>query len=296
MTAEEYAALQAAIVAAMISQLMQLASILQLPTPLTIYDWSQFLDLLFPIVDSAHVQSAALGRQFYDDQRAENFPNEPRHDQLLESYDRDWFEEALTPELEQFLSEGLSDDVLTRLALRASKEVENAGRRQVMHAVQSDSPKIVQGWARVATGRETCEFCLTMISRGPVYTSAVGAGLDLADTPAQELWERGDQKAMQALMHRWHPGCDCLVVPVFDRRNWPGRDEYIKASEIWRVHSKLVDENPELQSPKNGNQHGTDFEWSRSEAVMASIRRALYNREIDMRDFGISTRSWRSAA
>lgn len=293
MTAEEYAALQAAIVAAMIQQLTQLISLLQLPPPFTVFDWSEFLDLLFPIVDSARVQSAALGRQFYDEQRELFHPELPRHDRPLEGYDFDWFEENMQPELESFLEEGFSEDVMTRLALRASKEVENGGRRQIMNAVDTD--KEVQGWARVATGKETCEFCLTMISRGPAYTSAEGAGLDASDTRAQDLWEAGDNEALDALMRRWHTGCDCKVVPVFDRRNWPGRDEYIKANEIWKTYSKLVADNPDMQSPNNGNQHGTDFEWSRSEAIMAAIRRALYAGDIDMRDFGISTRTWRNA-
>lgn len=294
MTAEEYAELQAAIIAGMLVEIQQLLSLLQFPPRPSIYDWSQLLDLLFPIVDSARVQSAALGRDFYDKQRELHFPDEPRHDRTLEVYDFDWFEEAMAPELDDFLKEGVSDAVSVRLALRASKEAETGGRRQIMHAVETD--EVVQGWARVATGKETCEFCLTMISRGPVYQSASGAGLDMSDASAVELWNRGDPAAFRELMKRWHTGCDCLVVPVFSRKSWPGRDEFLRAQQIWKDHSKLVAQNPELQQPRNGNQHGKAGEWSRSEAIMASIRRALYNHEIDMRDFGVSTRSWRKAA
>lgn len=296
MTPEEYAAAQAAIVAVLISQLQQLISLLPFPFPPTIYDWSQFLDLLFPYVDSARIQSASLGRDFYDSQREEHAPESPRHDQFLESYDKDWFKENMLPELESFLEEGFSDEVATRLALRAAKEVETGGRRQILNAVHSDRTGDVKGWARVATGRETCEFCLTMISRGPVYNSAEGAGLPLTDTPAIDLWRSGNAEAMHELMRKWHTGCDCLVVPVFNRQKWPGRDEYIAANAIWKDHSLKVADDPDLQQPKNGNQRGTDFEWTYNQAVMASIRRALYSGEIDMRDFGISTRSWRKAA
>lgn len=292
MTAEEYAALQAAIVASMLQQLTRLIGLLA--PPYTPYDWAPLLKLLFPIVDSARAQSAALGRQFYDEQRAQNAPG--RQDQFLEHYEESWFNEAMVPEFESFVEEGLTPEVVTRLALRASKEVESGGRRQIMRAVEDDDPDVVEGWARVATGKETCEFCLTMISRGPAYRSAKKAGVKLQDAPAEKLWRNGGPEAFRELMTKWHTGCDCLVVPVFDVENWPGMEEAEKALDVWNKYSKLVARNPELKNPQNGNQHQKNPEWTYNKAVMAAIRRALYNGDIDMRDFGISTRDWRSAA
>lgn len=292
MSPEEYAEAQAKIVAGMLEQLTRLIGLL-LP-PFTPSDWPLIIKLLFPIVDSARVQSAALGRAFYDAQREDHAPG--RHDQFLEHYEESWFNEAMVPEFESFVEEGLTPEVVTRLALRASKEVESGGRRQIMHAVENDDPEVVEGWARVATGKETCEFCLTMISRGPVYRSAKKAGVKLENAAAVKLWKNGGPEAFRELMTKWHTGCDCLVVPVFDVENWAGMEEAEKALNIWNKYTKLVVRDPKLQKPLNGNQHQKNPEWTRNKAIMAAIRRALYNGDIDMRDFGISTRDWRAAA
>ena len=63
-----------------------------------------------------------------------------------------------------------TEHAVTDLALQAVREVENAGRRQIIHAVQDEpADQILRGWARVATGKETCAWCLMLVSRGPVY-------------------------------------------------------------------------------------------------------------------------------
>jgi hypothetical protein len=292
-TVEDYAAAQAAISAALVANVLRIAGLFKAPK-LSPLDWRRLLKLLFPFVQEARERSAALGREFYDAQRELHFPDLPQHDSFLAEYKLDWFEEAMTPSRQAFLEPGASDNELSELALRAMKEVENGGRRQILKTVNED--KVVQGWARVATGRETCEFCLTMISRGPVYRSARGAGLRTNNTDAQKLWARGDDKAMNELMKRWHPGCDCKVVPVFDKTDWPGMEEADKALEVWKKYSKLVAKDPKLKKPQNGNQRGKSFKWTGNQAIMAAIRRGLYSGEIDIRDFGVSTRDWRSAA
>lgn len=286
MTAEEYAEAAAQITASLVSRLVRLLRIFRLPA-LTPAGWEDLLDLMFPTIDSHRTRSAELGRRFYDAQRQLHHPELPRHDTFLAEYRREWLSEAMTPERKAFSKPGASEDALSRVVLRAAKEVENGGRRTILRAVEED--RVVKGWARVATGRETCEFCLTLIGRGPVYLSAETAGLNADDTTAEELIHRGDKAAMDELMNRWHPGCDCKVVPVYDRANWPGRDEFKRAEAIWIKYSKMVDADPSLRKPQNGNQHGpNDEEWSRSEAVMAAIRRALYSGEIDMRDYAIA--------
>ncbi|MFD1047547.1 hypothetical protein ACFQ1S_19375, partial [Kibdelosporangium lantanae] len=58
------------------------------------------------------------------------------------------------------------------------------------------------------------------------------------DTTARDLIEAGDPKALDELMTRWHPGCDCKVVPVFNRAAWPGRDACLRARQIWAQHTK----------------------------------------------------------
>lgn len=92
--------------------------------------------------------------------------------------------------------------------------------------------KAVKGWARVATGERTCAWCLMLVSRGPVYKSTYDAGLDMEDYLAVQLYDNG-KKFKKSDMNQWHPGCDCKVVPVFDTRSWPGREEAEKALEMW---------------------------------------------------------------
>jgi hypothetical protein len=284
MDVEEYAALQAEITAALVTNMIRLVNLFRAPR-LSLLDWRRLLELLFPFVQEARRKSAELGRRFYDEQRELHHPDLPLNEVFLGEYEFEWFVEAMTPSRQRFLEPGATEEEVAEIVLRATKEVENGGRK-----------RIVQGWARVATGRETCEFCLTMISRGPVYRSARSAGLRASDADAQDLWDRGDEAAMDELMRRWHPGCDCKVVPVFDKQNWPGMEEADKALEVWKQYTKLVARDPKLRQPQNGNQNGTDFKWSRNEAIMAAIRRALYSGDIDIRDFGVSTRSWRDAA
>ena len=109
--------------------------------------------------------------------------------------------------------------------------------------------KIV-GWARVATGDETCGWCWMLVSRGPVYTDAASAGLDnpVDDIDALEVLGTTNgsqdlktlQVAARGHMTEWHPGCDCIAVPVFDRNNWVGRDTHRRALEDWKAASSAA--------------------------------------------------------
>lgn len=49
-----------------------------------------------------------------------------------------------------------------------------------------------KGYARIPSGRETCDWCLMLASRGVEYTSAAAAG---------------DGR-------KFHPVCDCQIVPI----------------------------------------------------------------------------------
>jgi len=239
MTAEEYVVAQAAISTELVRDVLPVVSQFQ-SAGLTPRIWYQLLQLLFPIVLRARKAAAELGRKFYDEQRALHHPNLPRHDVFLAEYRLEWFLEAMEPARVAFSKPGASDAAAERIALRAMKEVENGGRKTLLRPVEdeSDPDPVVKGWARVATGRETCGFCMMLVSRGPVYLSAKGAGLDLGDTAAQDLIASGDKEALDALMKRWHEGCDCKVVPVFDRARWPGRDAYLRARKIWNDTTK----------------------------------------------------------
>lgn len=135
-----------------------------------------------------------------------------------------------------------------KVALTAVREVEMAARRQIIGAVKNDpEPQILQGWARVATGRETCAWCLMLISRGAelnhkgnfAYAEAATAGLSLDDETAIDLFNEagGDlqkfREETEEYIEQWHVGCDCLVVPVFDIQNWVGREAALEAQQLW---------------------------------------------------------------
>lgn len=97
--------------------------------------------------------------------------------------------------------------------------------------------KLVRGWARVATGKETCGWCWMLVSRGPVYSSARAAGSHLDDRDALQTVGAGlfDPKEH---MNQWHEGCDCKIVPVFRLDKWEGRDRYLAAKDLWYSATK----------------------------------------------------------
>lgn len=164
----------------------------------------------------------------------------PRHNFNVNPYNPRIFTENMEPHRVEFSEANASDQALQRVVDRATKEVSMGGRRTMLGGVKTD-PKVV-GWARVAGGGESCGFCAMLISRGPVYTGARGfrragsmARDELDAISAWRAFERtGNDAEILALMNKWHPNCDCRVVPVFDRENWPGRDEYLRAEELWK--------------------------------------------------------------
>lgn len=197
-------------------------------------EWGELLQAMYVQVDDYRRRSAKLAREFYDTERQEHIGE--RQDIDLPTYRFEWFAEAMQPVRHRLSVENADESTVSDAALRAVKEAENGGRRTMMDAVRSEERSVQ--WARVATGRETCGFCMMLVSRGPDYTSARSAGLNTDDRTAMQLVGAGDHDAMSKLMVRWHPGCDCKLVPVFNRRSWPGRDAYLKAQRLWRMHTE----------------------------------------------------------
>ncbi len=254
-SAQQYSAQQALISAALLVLVAQFAKLFVNPL-LSATDWVGLLRLLYPEVAAAREKSAVLARTFYDTERALAHPDLPVLARELEPYKFEWFVQAMEPARSAMSAEQSRNAAIGQLASLAVREVENAGRRQIIKAVEEDKPledklaeqpeyevvrkggknKVVRvsnvkGWARVATGKETCAFCLALISLGPVYSSANKAGLKLPESEALQAITEG--RDVSEVMNQWHKGCDCKVVPVFDLKNWVGREASQKAYRLW---------------------------------------------------------------
>ncbi|AGT12527.1 capsid maturation protease [Mycobacterium phage Trouble] len=288
MNPEEYAAAQLLISAAVVRHVRNVAGFFAQPA-LTMFDWLRLLDLLFPEIQRRRTEASVLARRFYDSQRAQHHPDLPRNDRPLEGTTFEKFVENMDPARERMQQADTRGDALTHLTLRAVREVENAGRQQIIHAVENDpEPRVLRGWARVATGRETCAWCLMLISRGPTYVRAETAGLDLDTEHALELFENNDQETyfadISGEIKQWHPGCDCKVIPVFRNEDWFGKEAADRALDLWGEATKeaiaLEDEGLVHKSGKNKGQP-----FTRNELAINALRRRLERGEISAQQY-----------
>ncbi|AHN84427.1 capsid maturation protease [Mycobacterium phage NEHalo] len=288
MSPEEYAAAQLLISAAVVRHVRNVAGFFAQPA-LTMFDWLRLLDLLFPEIQRRRTEASVLARRFYDSQRAQHHPDLPRNDRPLEGTTFEKFVENMDPARERMQQSETRGDALTHLTLRAVREVENAGRQQIIHAVENDpEPRVLRGWARVATGRETCAWCLMLISRGPTYVRAETAGLDLDTEHALELFENKDLETyfadISGEIKQWHPGCDCKVIPVFRNEDWFGKEAADRALDLWGEATKeaiaLEDEGLVHKSGKNKGQP-----FTRNELAINALRRRLERGEISAQQY-----------
>jgi hypothetical protein len=313
---EQYATAQAVITAAVAAYVLSFASNFAAPA-LPLSRWIELLRLLYPEIARQREQSARLARSFYDSQRELFVPGLPTNAQDLEPYQFDWFVQAMEPVRQQMSVENSTQGAVASMSLRAVREVENAGRRQIIHAVENDTqlteyitapPKEreklrfpddvrnellailagetpgaetrtswggaqvasgprkpryetandVQGWARVATGDETCAWCLMLVSRGPIYMGADTAGLsqDVSETAYVRMYNKydletyGEKIVEEGLFDEWHIGCDCIVVPVFKTNNWFGQDAAKRALDLWNDATKAAEKELEANPGK----------------------------------------------
>lgn len=284
MNADEYASQQSVIAAQVINYVLTFGKFFKRPQ-LSTKEWLGLLNLLFPQIQTSREQAATLGRAFYDSQRETAHPQLPRNDRPLEGTEFPTFVQNMEPARKQMSREDSPDHAVATLALRAVREVENAGRQQIIHAVANDpAPEIIRGWARVATGRETCAWCLMLVSRGPVYLSADSAGLDLSDTSATNMIAAGTD--VSEFMQEWHEGCDCIVVPVFKTQQWPGKAGADRALELWNdaTRTAIQEENDDPDRTHDaGKNKGRMF--TRNQRAINALRRSLDTGEIDPSEF-----------
>lgn len=267
MTYEEYLAAVTAIAAALAATVTAISLPFQ-AIALTRSDWLSFLAATYPYVEQARWEIAGLSRRYYDSERATHVPPVrlpifgteeiigpdgrpirfegdleqfglfyPRLNINLAPYEPDWYEEAMEAVVDELIKAGTTDNGLARVVSQTVKEAENGGRRTAMWAVDDDPD--VFGWARVEGNENigSCAFCAMLISRGPVYKRARQSGFNVnseavAVEKARQAEASGDGIPLD-LMTKWHPNCDCKVVPVFDPLNWQGRDMYLYYEKLW---------------------------------------------------------------
>ncbi|QTF81438.1 capsid maturation protease [Mycobacterium phage TarsusIV] len=293
MNPEEYAASQAVITAGLAAYVQRFASLFTGPA-LSLGEWARFLQVLFPEVQRRYAEAASLGRDFYDSQRTLHHPALPRNERLRSELQWKWFVKNMEPARKGMSQADSPKSAVTRTVLSATREVEMAGRRQIIGAVKNDpAPQIVQGWARVATGRETCAWCLMLISRGAelnhkgnfAYRDATSAGINLDDETVIDLWHESGQdlekfrEATKEHIEEWHAGCDCLAIPVFDVQNWPGRDAALRAQRLWIDASKEARQLIDDGKARSKNQN---------KETINALRRRLDRGEIAMSNYALA--------
>lgn len=298
MKPEQYAVSQAVITAAVTKHVLDVASTFLVPA-MSPVQWIRLLELLFPEVQRRYAQAAALARDFYDSQRKLHHPELDRNERSLSKLEWEWFAKNMDGARPRMSQADSPRNAATNLALRAVREVEMGGRRQIIGAVKNDPPLAavvknepsfptsgaVRGWARVATGKETCAWCLMLISRGPTYLGADTSGLDLDDFSAIRSYRAagGDLEAFrretEEYMEQWHAGCDCMVVPVFNRTNWPGLDAQKRALDLWIEAGHEAD-----RLIKAGTARSTDV----NKETQNALRRMLSRSDFSMTSYAFA--------
>lgn len=96
-----------------------------------------------------------------------------------------------------FVSLYEEDGDLEALERNCSERIDFECKRAAGRSIMSNGIADPSGarWARVPTGDETCDFCIMLASRGPVYLTAASAGADFPD--------------------HFHANCDCRIVPMW---------------------------------------------------------------------------------
>lgn len=295
MTPEQFAAALKAITSLLHGKVLRLGNLF-LKNQVTAREWLQIMEFIYPEVEQRRSEAARLARTFYDDQRSIEIPELTRNDRPLEEYRFDWFVQNMDPARKLVTQANSPSNAATHVALRAVREVENAARRQIIHAVENDfdlqefiqaagrpapnlqavqqDSQLIRGWAREATGDETCAWCLMLVSRGPVYIAAETAGLDLDDDEAARMIAAGLDVSEH--MEQWHAGCDCIVVPVFKYGEWHGQAAADRALELWNEASREATRLIESGEARTNNHN--------REALNA-LRRRIARGEINTREY-----------
>jgi hypothetical protein len=260
MDVNEYARRKQTILNRMIAGLVYVFR--QFLTPfLTRRSWFDFIRVMYRVIKQYRDEATELAREFYDDNRAEQLPHEPRHDIFKDDhYPEEWLRETMEPVYQNVVKTGNTEGAVQDATNRAVKVVEDGARRTILRGLDTDTSQPIRGFARFDPRPPTCAFCTMMISRGPVYAHDT-AGFTGSKESAASLWRDNDTDAMNELMNRWHPGCTCIAVPVYKLSGYPTERQEEEALKIYIAARK--------RAQRKGN---VSFK-----AILKEMRKDLYN-------------------
>jgi hypothetical protein len=183
--------------------------VLQILTPLRGQAISQesvalMARVLYPNVVSARGMVEALADEFFASQNDGERINAPIRDYPVEAL-ISGLTESLKPQASR--EPVLDNKNLSKVVGTVHKHAEDAGRRKTIALVREKKIR----WARIDPDPPTCYFCITLISRGPVYATAKSAGEN----------------------NTWHNNCSCKVVPVFNTNDWVGKNQFLAANRLY---------------------------------------------------------------
>lgn len=233
--------------------------------------------LILPIMRSARSQIGDVTAEFIKAQAREQTHILNPYIPPIAGYAEDAVESVLNTAIDDMLHENTSrNTAVENAAADFVRHAENAGRQMIQDAVEpydtttpddtieeqhqddkkeKDSPVVPDkqttkprdrakdrtrpvAWARGLTGAENCAFCVMLASRGAVYKTA---------ETASRSWEGT----------KYHRHCDCVAIPVFTSKDWPGKEQADAAYAFW------------LDSTRGYSQQG----------AINAFRRALYERQ-----------------
>lgn len=158
---------------------------------------------------------------------------------------RDYSQESTKKALKHAVDSTKNGDLEKAVARAAVRHTEDAPRKAVEDvSTMSTEPDPATGetrapvrWARQLSGAENCPFCVVMASRGAVYLSRQTA-----------LYDGGDKNSnsLSSDMDKFHTGCDCIAVPVFDVSKWDGNStaRYLYSKVYKEALKKYTDDEP----------------------------------------------------
>lgn len=193
-------------------------------------EWEALVAAAYPAVYRARIDYWRLAERAYREERDRVLGTDspvlvPRRNYPPDALERG-LRQMVRPRLDAL---GEDDDVppvvVEEVVAVAERHARDAGRQAMIDAARHDGRSL--GYARRLTGAYNCAFCTMLASRGPVYRSAEAA----------LIRHEGRGRNARPTGEPFHDHCDCEVVPVFNRDDWEGRDQYLELSRLWDEHA-----------------------------------------------------------